>query len=126
MRFFRSVLAAALFVSVASQSACLDSLRSERTVLAEDNDGGCTFTQGFWKNHPEDWPVEELTLGDRVYTKAELLAIFDQEVAGNGLISMSHQLIAAKLNVAAAAPDAEFSATIAAADDLIGELVTPP
>lgn len=35
----------------------------------------CTLTQGFWKNHGEAWPVEELILGDTTYTKAQLLAI---------------------------------------------------
>ena len=26
--------------------------------------GGCTLTQGYWKNHPEAWPVDTLQLGN--------------------------------------------------------------
>src|SRR5688572_23676843 len=62
---------------------------------------GCTLTQGYWKNHPEAWPVASLELGSVTYSKAQLLSIFRTPVSGNGLVSLAHQLIAAKLNVAA-------------------------
>ena len=61
---------------------------------------GCTLGQGFWKNHPEAWPVGQVTLGTVSYSASQLLAIFTQPVAGNGLIQLAHQLIAAKLNIA--------------------------
>jgi hypothetical protein len=82
-------------------------------------------TQGFWKNHPDDWceGTDTLQLGDVVYTKAELLSIFHLEVEGNGLVSLAHQLIAAKLNVACDGPPTEC---IDEADALIGPLVVPP
>jgi hypothetical protein len=88
---------------------------------------GCTFTQGYWKNHPEAWPVQSLTLGTVTYTKAQLISILKTPVKGNGLISLSYQLIAAKLNQASGAsvpPD--VAAAIAASDALIGGLVVPP
>ena len=85
--------------------------------------GDCTLTQGFWKNHEEAWPVTTLTLGSVSYSQPELLAILNQPVAGNGLIALSHQLIAAKLNVASGAGSV---GDIAAADALIGALVVPP
>jgi cysteine-rich repeat protein len=88
----------------------------------DNNDGDCTLTQGYWKNHPDAWPTGSLQLGTNTYTKAELLVILKTPVRGNGLISLSHQLIAAKLNVAAGATDATISATITAADALIGSL----
>src|SRR5262245_15647908 len=58
--------------------------------------GECVFTQGFWKTHPEAWPVSSLKLGNIIYTKTQLLSIFNTPAAGNGLISLAHQLIAAK------------------------------
>lgn len=58
----------------------------------------CVLTQGYWKNHPGDWPVEGLTLGGDYYSKSDLIGILKQPVKGNGLISLAHQLIAAKLN----------------------------
>ena len=87
---------------------------------------GCTLTQGFWKNHEEDWPVSSLTLGSASYTQAQLLTIFGTPVKGNGLISLAHQLIAAKLNIANGASASAISSTIAAADAMIGSLVVPP
>ncbi len=85
---------------------------------------GCTYTLGFWKNHPGDWPVSSLTLGSVTYGAADLLRVLNQPVKGNGLVSLAHQLIAAKLNVAAGASGP--TGTIADADALIGTLVVPP
>jgi hypothetical protein len=87
---------------------------------------GCTLAQGFWKNHPDAWPVSSLTLGTSSYTMAELLAILDEPVGGNGLIALARQLIAAKLNVASGANPSAISSAIAAADALIDFLVVPP
>jgi cysteine-rich repeat protein len=100
-------------------------LGTEVDVDVEPGDQ-CVFTQGYWKNHPDAWPVTSLQLGTVTYTQAELLAIFDTPVRGNGLISLAHQLIAAKLNIAAGGPSSGISATIAAADALIGGRVVPP
>lgn len=87
--------------------------------------GGCTRTQGYWKNHEEAWPVSSLVLGTngQTYSKSALLAIFRTPVRGNGLISLAHQLIAAKLNAAAGAGCAAAASIIAAADAKIGNLI---
>ncbi|HET9371100.1 MAG TPA: hypothetical protein VFO19_12660 [Vicinamibacterales bacterium] len=95
---------------------------------------GCTQSQGYWKTHgpvptgnnQNEWPVSSLTLGTVNYTALELQSIMNAPVAGNGLISLAHQLIAAKLNIANGANGAAVAATIAAADALIGALVVPP
>ena len=88
---------------------------------------GCTRTQGYWKNHAGDWAVQSLTLGTVTYTKAQLISILRTPVRGNGLISLSHQLIAAKLNAAAGTSvPASVATAIAASDALIGGLVVPP
>jgi hypothetical protein len=86
-------------------------------------------TQGFWKNHPEVWPVGclPMMLGTvNVYTQAQLLQIYNQPANGNGLISLAHQLITAKLNICNGSDPTNIAATIAAADALIGALVVPP
>jgi hypothetical protein len=87
---------------------------------------GCTLTQGYWKNHASKWPVTSLSLGNTSYTRAQLLAIFNMPTSGNGLVSMSHQLIAAKLNLAAGAAPAGIADIVSQADALIGALVVPP
>lgn len=88
----------------------------------------CTFTQGFWKNHPETWTrVASMFLGNNSYTNAQLQAIFAESVGGNGLIQLAHQLIAAKLNVLLGAlPTVAIQNAIIAADALIGNLLIPP
>lgn len=95
---------------------------------------GCTFTQGYWKNHglnspgnqENEWPVNHLVLGTVNYTQLQLQSILDAPVKGNGLISLAHQLIAAKLNIANGANGSSIASTITAADALIDSLVVPP
>jgi hypothetical protein len=86
----------------------------------------CVRGQGYWKNHPDQWPVTELQLGNVTYTQDELLSFLRQPVNGNGLVSLAHHLIAAKLNVANGADSSCIQQTIADADALIGDLVVPP
>jgi hypothetical protein len=104
------------------------------TISCNDTGENCTYTQGYWKTHgpiptgnnTNEWPVAELTLGTVNYTDLELQAIFDTPASGNGLISLAHQLIAAKLNIANGADGSSIAGAIAAADALIGGLVVPP
>jgi hypothetical protein len=86
----------------------------------------CTYTLGYWKNHPESWTVTSLTIGTVTYSATDLMNILNQQPQGNGLISLAHQLITAKLNIAQGADPSSINATIAAADAQIGGLVIPP
>jgi cysteine-rich repeat protein len=118
-----------LFASCNTGSATSELERAGSSGGDGGVDGGqeeCAFTQGYWKNHPEAWPVSSLELGSVSYTSAQLLEILRTPVGGNGLISLAHQLIAAKLNVANNADDTDIEDEIAAADALIGGLVIPP
>lgn len=109
---------------------------SSNVPLQSSASNNCTFTQGYWKNHGSGachsgnnanvWPVSSLTLGNVVYTAAQLCSILNTPAQGNGLISLAHQLIAAKLNIAYGASSAAIASTIAAADAQIGNLVIPP
>jgi hypothetical protein len=98
-------------------------------------DEGCTLTQGFWKTHTglgpqaDAWPAlpgGTMTLGTVAYTKAQLISILNAPVKGNGLISLAHQLIAANLNILNGASATDISASITAANTLIGALIVPP
>lgn len=93
------------------------------TLTAPQN---CTYTIGYWKNHPGAWPATSLTLGSVNYTAAELLSILNTPSGGNGLLILAHQLIAAKLNILNGADGSYINAYIAAADAQIGSLVCPP
>jgi hypothetical protein len=78
--------------------------------------GNGTGTIGYWKNHPDAWPTESITLGGITYTKAEAIAILNTAVKGDKTLSMAKQLIAAKLNVIAGNDSSCIDDTIAAAD----------
>jgi hypothetical protein len=99
----------------------------------------CTLTQGYWDSHGPvpsgnneyTWPdsVKQaggFAVGNLFYTTAQLQSILKQPTKGNGLVSLAHQLIAAKLNVANGADATDVAQSIADADALIGALVIPP
>lgn len=109
------------------------------TLECDQDGGGCTLTQGYWKTHNDTvcaidntsplcvlWPTQSLTLGTVTYDQAQLLSILNTPASGNGLIALAHQLIAAKLNIAAGADGTAAAQCIADADALIGGLVIPP
>jgi hypothetical protein len=57
-------------------------------------------SQGYWRTHPAEWPVDALTLGCQTYTKAQCLTLMALATKGDGSLILARQLIAAKLNVA--------------------------
>jgi hypothetical protein len=122
----------ALYVSAASNPPSFTAQANRDLVMeivfscCEEPESGCTYSHGHWKNHSEAWPVASLDLGTNSYDQAELLSILKQPSGGNGLVILSHQLIAAKLNTANGADDSAAAAAITAADAIIGANVVPP
>lgn len=58
---------------------------------------GCTYTIGYWKNHPEDWPT---TNSLSIYTGEEAMQLlWEKPKGGNAYIILAHQYIGAELNV---------------------------
>jgi hypothetical protein len=97
----------------------------------------CTFTQGYWKTHGPDgcvtghntnkWPASVLsggmTLGTVHYTAADLCFLLNDPGAGKGLVTLSHQLITAYMNLANGATDCPaLDAAIASANAAIGSV----
>lgn len=76
----------------------------------------CTYTQGYWKNHPEEWPLDNIDLGSVTYTRDESIAILEAPPCCDATLILAHQLIAAKLNVANGADPSDAAETIADAD----------
>ena len=98
-------------------SEAMDARAAASSVTASQEGDSCTLTQGFWKTHPEAWPVDTLTIGGVIYTKEEALAILSTPPKrGDATYILAHQLIAAMLNVLAGADDSAVAATIADAD----------
>ena len=81
--------------------------------------GVCPRTIGYWKNHPDAWPVHSLMLGSQTYNMTELLAILNNPGGGDASMILAVQLIAAKLNIAAGSDPTPISSTITHADSLL-------
>lgn len=80
----------------------------------------CPRPQGFWKNNPGAWPVSALTLGSETYAAADLVALLKTPKTKDASVNLAHELIAAKLNVAAGSPEPpSVAAAIASADGLL-------
>jgi hypothetical protein len=58
-----------------------------------------TGTPGYWKNHPNAWPVSSITIGGKTYTVAQAIAIMQIAVAGDKTYNVFDQLVSAELNV---------------------------
>jgi hypothetical protein len=73
-------------------------------------------TPGYWKNHPEAWPVQTITVGGVLYTQSQAIAIMKTPVRGDKTYTLLDALIAAKLNVLAGCDATPIASTITAAD----------
>jgi hypothetical protein len=82
-------------------------------------DLGCTYTQGYWKNHPDAWP-EGYDPDDRFYVSGmSWMQVFDTDPRpGNAYYILAHQYMAAVLNVASGAyVPAEIQQTLGDAEE---------
>jgi hypothetical protein len=73
-------------------------------------------SQGYWKNHPCDWPVDCIEIGCVWYTKAEAIAYMQSPGQGDKTYTLFNALVAAKLNVEAGNCSYCISDTICKAD----------
>jgi PKD repeat protein len=76
-----------------------------------------TGTPGYWKTHPEAWPVEEITIGGVTYTKDEAIAYMLVNNSRDVTYIMFRSLVAAKLNVLIGNDASCIEDTIGLADD---------
>jgi len=58
-----------------------------------------TGTPGYWKNHPDEWPLVEIWVGSGTYTVDEAIAIMQAPVKGDKCYTMFDALVAARLNM---------------------------
>ena len=55
----------------------------------------CTYSFGYWKTHPKEWPAKEITIGVVTYSKAQAIQILKTPPAGDATYILAQQLIAA-------------------------------
>ncbi len=71
-------------------------------------------TPGYWKTHPEAWPVATITIGGVLYTKAEAIEMMSP--SGDRSMTLFLHLVAATLNILCGAESSCITATVAAAN----------
>ena len=74
-----------------------------------------TGTPGYWKNHPEAWPVSSITVGGVTYTKAQAIAWLGK-VGKDKTTTMFSSLVPAMLNVLIGNDGSCVNSTIVAAN----------
>lgn len=74
-----------------------------------------TGTIGYWKNHPEAWPVSPITVGNNTYTVTQAISWFNK-VGKDKTTIMFAQLVAAMLNVKIGNDSSCVGPTISAAN----------
>jgi hypothetical protein len=82
----------------------------------------CPLSHGYWKAHPEAWPVHTLVLGNsspaHTYVQSDLLTLLATTTSSDASVSLARQLIAAKLNIANGSNAAPVASTLSGADAL--------
>jgi hypothetical protein len=78
--------------------------------------GPGTGTIGYWKTHPEAWPVSSITIGGVVYTRDQAIVLLSTPSRGDKSIDLFKQLVASKLNVIVGNNPSCIYQTIASAD----------
>ncbi len=73
--------------------------------------GGDPHTPGYWKNHPQAWPEEAITVGGVTYTKDQAISLLSGN-AKDATYKLTSHLIAAKLNAASGNYGANDPATV--------------
>jgi hypothetical protein len=74
-----------------------------------------TGTIGYWKNHPEAWPMSSIMIAGRTYTVSQAIWWFNN-IGKDKTTMMFAQLVAAELNVKLGNDGSCINPTIAAAD----------
>ena len=92
------------------------SLALEKTAVVETVAAPGTGTLGYWKNHPEAWPVAEITVGGRTYFPEQAIALLGTPGRGDRTYDLYRQFVPARLNVLVGNGSSCIEATLAAAD----------
>lgn len=75
-----------------------------------------TGTPGYWKNHPEAWPVDAIVMGGITFTKQQAIAMLKAPVRQDKRVTLFASLVCAKLNVLIGNDSSCIQTTIDAAD----------
>ena len=83
--------------------------------------GSGTGTPGYWKTHPEAWPVSEITIGGITYSRDAAITLIGTPERGDKSLTMFRDLVSARLNVLIGNNSSCVDGTIASADAWMGD-----
>ncbi len=78
--------------------------------------GPGTGTPGYWRNHPDAWPVESIEIGGVTYTKAQAIAHMGTPPSGDVTYILFRALVSARLNALVGNTTSCIDNTLALAD----------
>lgn len=78
--------------------------------------GPGTGTPGYWKNHPEAWPVSSIVIGGITYTKSQAIKLMGTAEKGDKTYTVFRHLVAAKLNLLSGTASGCIAAEVDEAD----------
>lgn len=85
--------------------------------LGDSGEQPGTGTAGYWKNHPEAWPVEEIIVGGMIHSRDDAIELMRTPGKGDKTYNMFRTLVAAMLNVMIGNDSSCIEDVIVAADD---------
>lgn len=87
----------------------------------DEPDSPGTGTLGYWKNHSDAWPSQEIEIGGLTLSKHDALDLLRSPSRGQTIMILVHQLIPAKLNVMIGNDAGCIQDTIDAADEWVND-----
>lgn len=101
--------------AVFTDTAAID-LRFQAGFWPSPEPEHCVRSMGYWKNHPEAWPVEELKVAGVTYPKVDAKNVLETSPKGDATYILAHQLIPALLNIETGADASSVQGTVDLAD----------
>jgi hypothetical protein len=86
-----------------------------------DQDVGCTYTQGWYKNPKHDWPSGDIQRGTSFDGGAGAEAVLNTPPKGNVYYVLAHQYITALLNIQGGASSDDITQALADAADYFAD-----
>jgi hypothetical protein len=74
-----------------------------------------TGTPGYWKNHPDDWPVSSIMMGGKSYSVEQAIDVL-KKVSKDKAVTLFSSLLAAKLNLLSGTNPDCIATTVGLAD----------
>ncbi|MBN1417685.1 MAG: DNRLRE domain-containing protein [Planctomycetes bacterium] len=107
---------ATLFIGVVYYAEKQALIRFELPTIPPPPCAPGTGTPGYWMNHPEAWPVDEITIGGVTYSRDDAIALIKAPVKKDKTFTVFASLASAMLNVMVGNESSCIDDTIAHAD----------